>query len=660
MRTGLLVETRDFFKSHLSLILAVGFSSLAIAGDVPIWAAGAALFFWIWKLTSYFFRLPSPSKKITGAFAFVFFILIYLEFKTFLGKESATSFIIILTSLKILEFTEDIEKDFIVLLGFFLTTAKFLFSYDLFYLTAAIPIYFILTYNLLPSSWTSNKRALSIKYLLKVFSLTLPISLVVFTLFPRITKTLTELNIAGNQGISGFSDRISPGSISQLSLSNEVALRIEMDSAHILKPKDIYIKGAVLEKNIGQMNWGIYKLFNLQLINEKQNGYDYKITIEPTNRLHLFSLYNTKMLNSEAHRVFVDANNTFRTDSIIERRASFRGFFGNRNPPVSEEIVSINKEIDKIQFSNETLKKRVLNLISEIKSKNKRHHEINSALLNFFKSNNYQYTLSPGINANLNIDSFLFQSKKGYCEHFAAAHASLLRLAGVPARVVIGYQGGEFNPVGNFWTLRQKDAHAWVEYLSEAQKWVLTDPISVIAPQRIELGSELFSSIANDMLTVQEIESKVKTRNYINNITMWFENINYQWNSFLLDFDFEKQKELFQKYKISASIAVSLVLFLFAILSIIFQKITKAKIPISYSEKSFEILQNWAAKSNLQKQDPEGPIQWQERILKSAPGDTSKIKVAFDSWIKICYQNLDREKQQTEFFAIKNIMKELK
>lgn len=653
------MEVREFLRAHLSLILAVAFSSLSISGDVPLWTAGAALFFWLWKAISYLFKLPSPSKKITGAFAFVFFILIYLEFKTFLGKESATSFIIILASLKILEFSEDIEKDFIVLLGFFLTTAKFLFSYDLFFLTASIPIYFILTYNLLPSSWTRQKRSVSLKYLLKTFSLTLPISLVVFTLFPRITKTLTELNIAGNQGISGFSDRISPGSISQLSLSNEVALRIEMDNAHILKPKDLYIKGAVLEKNIGQMNWGIYKILTLQEINEKIDGYDYKITIEPTNRLHLFSLYNTKILNSEAHRIFVDANNTFRTDSILERRASFRGFFGQSNQTPSEEVINNNKEIDRIQFTNENLKNKVQNLIKEIKTQHQRPNEINSALLSFFKSNNYQYTLSPGIEVNLNLDTFLFQTKKGYCEHFAAAHASLLRLAGVPARVVIGYQGGEFNPVGNFWTLRQKDAHAWVEYLSEAKKWVLADPITVIAPQRIELGSELFSSISNDLLTAQEIESKVQARNFINNITMWFENINYQWNSFLLDFDFERQKELFQKYKISVSISVTLVLFLFAALSVIFQKITKAKTPIRYSEKSFELLQNWASKNHLEKQDPEGPLQWQERILKSIPNDSHKIKIAFDSWIKICYQNLDIEKQKSEYFNIKNTMSEL-
>ncbi len=654
------MDNRDFLKSHLPLILSIGFSTLALIGDVPGWTALSALVFWLWKLLTFYLKTAAPSKKLTGFFALIFFVLIYLEFKTYLGKESATSFIIILAALKILEFTEEIEKDFIVLLGFFLTTAKFLFSYDLFFLSFSIPIYFILTMSLLPNSWTQKNSKLAIKYVLKVFTGALPISILIFFLFPRVTKTLTELNIAGSQGISGFSDNISPGSISDLSLSNELVMRIEMNNIHILKVKEMYIKGLVLEKNINQMNWGSSKIQNLKPTQTLNDNNDYKITLEQTNRLILFSLYNTLALNTDSHRVFVDSNNTFRTDSVIERRIAYKGYLGAKEPTPTNESIQLNLETDRMKFTNEPLKSKLFDLIKEIKSKYHRRYDINNAILAFFKNNNFQYTLSPGLQANLGLDVFLFQSKKGYCEHFAAAHASLLRLAGIPARVIIGYQGGEYNPVGNFWTIRQKDAHAWVEYLTEGHNWILTDPINVIAPQRIEFGSELFSSITSDLLTAQEIESKVKTKNLINSITMWFENINYQWNSFLLDFDFEKQKELFQKYKVSVTFVVTFLLIFLATLSIVVQKFSKAKVKISTSTLSFYLVQNWAKKYNLEKEDFEGPVQWKERILKSPISkDKDKIVELLDSWMKISYENLDENTKNQEFAKLKTVAKAL-
>lgn len=653
------MESRDFLRSHLALILAVGISSASLIGDVPVWTLLSALIFWLWKASTYILQFKSPSKKITGLFALIFFILIYLEFKTYLGKESATSFIIILASLKILEFSEETEKDFIVLLGFFLTTAKFLFSYDLMFLAISVPIYFILTFSLLPREWTKKNQKESLKYLLKIFAGSLPLSILIFVLFPRITKTLTELNIAGNQGISGFSDSISPGSISDLSLSNELVMRFEMNNVHIQNMKELYIKGLVLEKNTQQMNWGIGKSQNHKPVSIINEDFAYKITLEQTNRLVLFSLYNSKSLNTDSHRIFIDTNtNTFRTDSVIERRIAYKGFLGGKDTIPSDESIQLNTETDRLKLQNENLKTKLLDLIKEIKSHNHSSYEINQAILTFFKTNGFQYTLSPGSQVNLSLDTFLFQSKKGYCEHYAAAHASLLRLAGIPARVVIGYQGGEFNPVGNFWTIKQKDAHAWVEYLSEAKKWVLSDPISVIAPQRLELGSELFSTISSDLLTVQEIESKLKTRDLINTLTMWFENINYQWNSFLLDFDFDKQKELFQKYKLTVSYVITFLILFLAVLSVIVQKFSKAKTQPTYSQLCFTLIQNWAKNKNLEKLDHEGPISWQKRIESISDIQTQKILSEIIAiWVTVAFKDLSRGQQQQEYLKLKALIK---
>jgi hypothetical protein len=652
----------NIIKSYPTLVLSVGFSSLALFPDVPIWTFIVAIFFWGWKALTALLSLKNPSKYITGFFSFIFFVLIYLEFKTYLGKESATSYIIILTSLKILEFTDEKEKDFIILLGFFLITAKFLFSYDLIYLLFSIPTYILLTLNLLPASWLKENLSTAIKYLSKIFVLAIPMSLVMFFLFPRITKTLTELNINSKEGVSGFSDSISPGSISQLSLSNEVAMRLEIYHTNGINIKNLYIKGLVLEKNQKNMDWTTIRSSSFLKQTTTPDEIDYKLVIEPTNKLHLFSLVNTTSLFSDTHRIFSDQNNIYRTDAVVEKRISLKGTTGIVNLIANEQSIQQNSELPKTSTDVSMIGK-LKSLIVGFKNNSSKPSDINNKILTFFKSENFQYSLTPGQQAELSLETFIFKTKRGYCEHFAAAHASLLRLSGVPARVVVGYQGGEFNSLGDFWTIRQKDAHAWVEYLNENARWVLTDPVSIVAPQRIELGGQLFSSVVSDLLTVQEIENRIKSKDILNQAIMWFENINYQWTSFLLDYDFDKQKELFKKIRLNSATALIGLILLFLSLSLFIQKLLKTNVEKNYSTLAFEKINDWALDYNLFKLDSEGPIQWRERIKNNLKNKNSisEINEVFDLWISISFkENSSTNDYKTKYRELLIKMKQLK
>lgn len=648
--------------SYSWLTFSIALSSLALVPDIPVWITAASAFFWCWKLMIFSFKLASPSKITTGFFSFLFFVLIYLEFKTYLGKESATSYIVILASLKLLEFTEEKEKDFIILLGFFLTSAKFLFSYDLLFLFIAVPIYIILTLNLLPSRWIKENKILAVKYLFKIFLLAAPLSLLLFFLFPRITKTLTSMNINSKEGVSGFSDAISPGSISELSLSNEIAFRLEIYHNKYFTNKNLYLKGLVLEKNSSSMNWGVHnKHFQLTPATPVFEM-DYKLILEPSQQMNLFALPSTNSLFSEAHKVYYDHNKIYRTDSMIEKRISIRGSICVTNDKVSEESKNLNLELLPVKNEIEPRKdfsqnhEKFKKLVSELKSKSNGSSDINSHILNFFKNGGFQYTLSPGVDKNLSLETFLFKTKKGYCEHFAAAHAALLRHSGVPARVVVGYQGGEYNSLGEFWTIRQKDAHAWVEYLNESFFWVLTDPIGIIAPNRIELGGQLFSSYISDNLTVQEIQNKMNSKDFINKTLMWFENLNYQWNAFLIDFDFDKQKLLLKELNLTTGSAILLLLFVLIGLSFINKILGRSPLPKPYSFLSFNKINEWAESYHLGKRDQEGPLDWKERILEhfktSSKSSSSSKKIdlslffqsideIFDLWIQISYASAE-------------------
>ena len=111
-----------------------------------------------------------------------------------------------------------------------------------------------------------------------------------------------------------------------------------------------------------------------------------------------------------------------------------------------------------------------------------------AAVLAKFRDEEYFYTLEPPRLQLDSVDDFLFNTRRGFCEHFASAFTMLARAAGIPARVVTGYQGGEYNPMGGYLLIRQSDAHAWSEVWLEGRGWVRVDPTAAVAPERVERG----------------------------------------------------------------------------------------------------------------------------------------------------------------------------
>jgi transglutaminase-like putative cysteine protease len=110
-----------------------------------------------------------------------------------------------------------------------------------------------------------------------------------------------------------------------------------------------------------------------------------------------------------------------------------------------------------------------------------------AAVLRLFADGGFVYTLQPPLLPGRDaIDDFLYGTRAGFCEHYAGAFVFLMRAAGVPARVVTGYQGGEMNPIDGYLTVRQSDAHAWAEVWLPHRGWVRVDPTAAVAPERVQ------------------------------------------------------------------------------------------------------------------------------------------------------------------------------
>jgi protein-glutamine gamma-glutamyltransferase len=170
----------------------------------------------------------------------------------------------------------------------------------------------------------------------------------------------------------------------------------------------------------------------------------------------------------------------------------------------------------------------------------------NSQILALFRQPEFVYTLTPPLLDGDHIDDFLFRSKQGFCSHFASAHAVLLRLKGIPARVVTGYHGGEYNPNGNYINIYDSSAHAWVEYISPNGKWRRVDPTSVVSPERISAGLE--QALARQLQLERDPIDFVKQTPWLNQIRQQLQSLDYYWTVWVLDYDQSKRENRVKQF----------------------------------------------------------------------------------------------------------------
>jgi hypothetical protein len=175
---------------------------------------------------------------------------------------------------------------------------------------------------------------------------------------------------------------------------------------------------------------------------------------------------------------------------------------------------------------------------------------INTAL-NYFRSRDFSYTLNPPPLGEESIDDFLFRTRRGYCEHYASAFTCLMRAAGIPARMVAGYLGGERNPYGDYLIVRQSDAHVWAEVWLSGQGWIRIDPTLAVAPLRVAQGPAA-SLAPNERSVLRSLDALGPFANYWINLRLGWDAFNNQWNKWILGYSSTRQKTLLAKLGIRA------------------------------------------------------------------------------------------------------------
>lgn len=527
----------------VSLILVI----LPHIGHLAWWILPAflALLTWRYYLTQNKKPLPSPTLRFFIAIIAV--AGVYLSYQTIFGRDAGVSLLIILIGLKLLEMYNLRDALLICFLSYFLIITNFLYSQSIPTALYMSVVMVVITATLI--SLNDNNQILNFKQKLKLASTILvqaiPIMLILFILFPRVAGPFWSLPKDSHSGRTGLSDSMTMGNISELSQSDEIAFRVKFDEEEIPPQSKLYWRGPVLWWTDGR-KWSA--LYRHAQISDKHHApfereglpYHYSVTLEPHNKQWLFALDIPEQAPAKISQMTEDYQilAKFPVQQLIRYKM---------NSYVDYKATSINSKQYQIALRlPEGKHPKSRELAQQWRRQFRDEAQIIQQALQYFNQQPFYYTLNPPLLIDDTVDEFLFETRQGFCEHYAAAFVILMRAAAIPARVVTGYQGGEMNPLGDYLIVRQRDAHAWAEVWLKDKGWVRIDPTAAVSPERVEQGID--TAIPQQYSPLLGMEFGVDS----GLIQAWkqmqqvWDAMNNGWNQWVLGYGPERQQQLLQ------------------------------------------------------------------------------------------------------------------
>jgi transglutaminase-like putative cysteine protease len=545
--------------------LAGIFACLALAlaahwGSLPVWVfVSVAVSGGIRLMLARRGRAAPPSGVRLGIAALTI-ALLFLQFRTFNGLSAGTALLALMAGLKLLE--TDTRRDiYIVTLSTYFVSASALLESNSFWLLAyLIGVCWLSMATLLrlASAVPAPDWRRCLRYSGRIMSQALPLALVFWLFFPRLAGPLWHIPEDAHSAGSGLSDTMSPGDIDQLALSDEVAFRVRFAAA-APPPQERYWRGPVMHVFNGRTWSRSYSLRKPPPLQPQGPAYRYTVSLEAHEHNWIFALDWPSQWNL--------ADGFLTNDYTLVRRepvsrpidVDATSYTRVQSPePLSDVLRALDTKIP--THGNP----RTAELARTLHSAHPDDIEYVRAVLAMFTQQPYYYTLTPPKLADDSVDAFLFDTKRGFCEHYASAFAVLMRAAGIPARVVTGYQGGTFNRFADYWILRQSDAHAWDEVWIEGRGWLRFDPTSAIAPERVERGLE-------DALSADEsVTSRWQRRTpWLADARLRLDALRLLWRERILFFDQQSQQQLLEWLRIPEPDGQKLVMVLTAALAVV-------------------------------------------------------------------------------------------
>ena len=471
-------------------VAAFLFGVLLHVSRVPIWASTAAVACAAWAVAAALGLVRLPGRLVKSILALGLSAAILAMFHTLNGLTAGTALLVVMGSIKLLEATRRRDRYVVVAASLFLLLAACLQQQRL----ALVPLYLLhawvcccaLLVVAHPRSALQPRTAafMSARSLLYA----LPLALVLFIFFPRLSGALWAIPRSG-QAVTGLGDTMTPGSVAELTESSDPVFRVWF-TGHAPPPQLRYWRGPVLHAFNG-ITWsrGPRALASPAPFERLGEAYRYRIQLEPSERRWLFALDTLDGLEEMEAPAGERAVLTFDHQLIaldpVTEQLSYQAQSHVRTRALAG-IAPAEQHLD-LGLPG-SANPRTLALARRLRAESADAAAFVRRTLEFFRTGGFEYTLTPPELGVDPVDDFLFGTKQGFCGHYASAFVTLMRAGRVPARVVTGYLGGEWNPIGGFFLVRQSDAHAWAEIWLEGAGWTRVDPTAVVAPERLQRG----------------------------------------------------------------------------------------------------------------------------------------------------------------------------
>jgi transglutaminase-like putative cysteine protease len=483
----------------------------------------------------------------------------------------------------------------------------------------------------------------------------MPLMLLLFVLFPRIPGPLWGIPQDAHSAITGIDNTMRMGSISNLALSEQIAFRVKFEG-EIPSQSDRYWRGPVLW-NFDGATWTEFDNKNMMatapILKMTGDAFNYTTTIEPNDNNWLFAL--DFPLNPDANLAsYLQYDGQLKTVKPLSQRQQIT-LTSYPNYRFNAEDDTLKNVALELPFNKHPKTRQLALSWVEMTSS---PSDIVTLALNYFNQQDFVYTLQPPLLSDDKIDAFLFDTKEGFCEHFAASFTVLMRAAGIPARVVTGYQGGELNPVDGYLTIRQYDAHAWSEVWIAGQGWLRIDPTSAVSRQRIDQGmTQTMPNTFNQPPAFIPRNKQIESlwRSIKNNLNA----VDNAWNQWVLDYGPSAQKSLLKKLGMTSPNWQTMVLWLimgfFIVSALISLYLLYNRPDQTPASKLYNQFCQKAARMGCIRKPSQGPLDFARSLTQHVPAQSTAI-----NHITQIYIDLHYGKQQHSLSELKYAIKQFK
>ncbi|WP_206098422.1 DUF3488 and transglutaminase-like domain-containing protein [Oleiagrimonas sp. MCCC 1A03011] len=619
------------------------------APHLPVWwSAGLSVLLagrWMQRRfrggrVSWLIRLPLTLALPAGVIA---------QYGSLFGQEPGSALIAGMLVLKLLETERTRDARVGVAFACFGLMSALLFSQTLlptlFVALGLIPA--LATLSALEPGHASLRWRMQLGGVLRMATLALPLALAGFLFIPRLSSPLWGAPSSG-PARTGVSGSMAPGDFTQLLIDDSPAFRVSFDGPPP-PPAQRYFRGPVLWRFDGR-RWSAAhdasphtpEALRPQAEPMRVLGgvYRYQIALQPTQQHWLFALDTPIDPPRDAH--FTQARTLLHASRI---RSLYHYQMRSSTVHVLAPQLSANDR-HRALLLPQGFDPRARALAETWRREyGDQPQAIVNAALKLFHDGGFRYTLTPPPLGRDTVDDFLFSTRQGFCEHYASAFTFLMRAAGIPARVVTGYQGGYWNPMGDYLLVRQSDAHAWSEVWMPNRGWVRVDPTAAVRPERVDLGSAAAAGASREWYQAS----------WLQNIRNRWDIVNRWWNQAVTGFDDLRQRGLLKPFGVQeadsrtlgVALAISVSVLLTAGLGLALWR-KRRQDPL---DRAMHLLQRRLARRGIQRGLAEGPRDYLTRAARELPHERDRLETLLQSYLDLRYAQTEAETSAVRAFT---------